>query len=114
MDKIYLVTAFLFDPDQNIDDPGVLHLYYSSFKGWFVTTELAEKAIIDNGDEIHEHAYTYCTIEESVPGIISDPTKEKWFKWESGRYLPIPKPKGIRVGNNLDASDRASKWIVYT
>jgi len=102
MDKIYTVTTLMFDPDSNMDDPGVVHLYYKRVVGWFLTLEIAEEVVMHNEGNINEAGqYDHSVIEEAHPGLYPHISREEWFKWIGGRYILISKPKGLDKSTNI-------------
>jgi len=72
--------------------------------GWFENYDKAEYVVLHNVNDIQEHHYIFCVIEEmqgntSYPGV---PETEQWFKWYKNekRFRPINKPEAYnRVVN---------------
>lgn len=64
--------------------------------GWFGTYGEAEDVVSDNINDINEHCYIFCVIEEIVGGYVypCPPKTEQWFRWykNENKYKRIAKP----------------------
>lgn len=63
--------------------------------GWFPTFEQAEKAVVENQQDIYELGYyPFCVIEKVGFGIYFLNREEHWYKWDSKKdqYVLLKRP----------------------
>ena len=85
MEYIYTITT--------IKEPKIGAPYGSRCVGWFPTFKQAEKAVVENQQDIYELGYyPFCVIEKVGFGIYFLNTEEYWYRWskDSNKYLKIP------------------------
>lgn len=64
--------------------------------GWFNKYDKAEYVILNNINDINEHHFLFCVIEEISGGYVypCPPKNEWWFRWykNKDKYIKTDKP----------------------
>ena len=66
--------------------------------GWYPELKQAEKAVVENHQDIYELGYyPYCVIEKIQYGIYSIKREEHWYRWDTelDRYMKISQKPDI-------------------
>jgi hypothetical protein len=69
--------------------------------GYFYTLEEAQKAVKENDLDIGEEGYyTFCVIEEKLPGVYNfNNLNEWWYRWSGSKrstYFECEKPESFK------------------
>ena len=70
--------------------------------GWYPTFEQAEKAVVENYQDIYELGYyPFCVIEKVQYGIYCIKREEHWYKWDEDleRYIKISRKPDLFEGS---------------